>query len=158
MEVAADTAVVMAIHDGARFLARQIDSILAQSLLPAVVMIVDDASRDGSTDLIREVARTSPIPFEMVAAAGSGGTDPKSRITASIMQGMTAVASFEFILLSDQDDEWLPGRLLRQRDILLDDTGALLVAGDGLLIDESGAEIGGSLRDRFPPPVDWDGS
>ena len=112
MEVAADTAVVMATHDGARFLASQIESILAQSLLPAVVMIVDDASRDGTADLIREIARTSPIPIDIVAAVGSGEADPKSRITASIMQGMAAVASFEFVVLSDQDDEWLPGRLL----------------------------------------------
>ena len=156
MEVAADTAVVMATHDGSRFLASQIETILAQSLLPAVVMIVDDASRDGSTDLIREIARTSPIPIETVAAVGSGDTDPKSRITAAIMQGMAAVASSEFVLLSDQDDEWLPGRLRRQRDILAGDRHALLVAGDGLLIDEAGAEIGGSLRDRFPPPGDWD--
>jgi glycosyltransferase involved in cell wall biosynthesis len=158
MEVAADTAVVMATHDGARFLASQIESILAQAILPAVVMIVDDASRDGSTDLIRMIARTSPIPIEMAAAVGSGGADPKTRITAAIMQGMAAVSAFEFVVLSDQDDEWLPGRLMRQRDILLDDTDALLVAGDGVLIDESGAEVGGSLRDRFPPPEDWDGS
>ena len=74
------------------------------------------------------------------------------------MQGMDAVASFEFVVLSDQDDEWLPGRLRRQRDILLDHTDALVVAGDGLLIDESGAEVGGRLRDRFPPPEDWHGS
>src|SRR6478735_7833110 len=150
MEVAADTAVVMATHDGARFLARQIESILAQSLLPAVVMIVDDASRDGSTDLIREIARTSPVPIEIVAAFGSGDTDPKSRVTASIVQGMAAVASCGFVVLSDQDDEWLPGRLRSQRDLLAADTSALLVAGDGLLIDETGTEIGGSLRDRFP--------
>ena len=44
---------------------------------------------------------------------------------------------------------------MRQRDILRGDSDVLLVAGDGVLIDESGAEIGGRLRDRFPPPLDW---
>jgi glycosyltransferase involved in cell wall biosynthesis len=156
MEVAADTAVVMASHDGARFLASQIDSILAQSLLPAVVMIVDDASRDGSRTLIRDIARSSPIPIELLTVDSSGHTDPKSRVTASILRGIEAVASFEFVILADQDDEWLPDRLLRQRDILHSDGDALLVAGDGLLIDESGAAIGGSLRDRFRPPTNWD--
>ena len=56
-------------------------------------------------------------------------------ITACIMRGIEAVASFEFLILSDQDDEWLPGRLMRQRDILRGDTDVLLVAGDGVLID-----------------------
>ena len=158
MEVAADTAVVMATHDGARFLASQIESILAQSLLPAVVVIVDDASRDGSTDLIREVARTSPIPFEMVAAAGSGVTDPKSRITAShharndcgrVIRVHPPLRSGRRVASGPTD---APARHPAR------DTSALLVAGDGLLIDESGAEIGGSLRDRFPPPEDWDAS
>jgi glycosyltransferase involved in cell wall biosynthesis len=155
MEVAADAAVVMASHDGARFLASQLESILAQAVLPGVLAIVDDASRDGSRDLIRKVARSSPIPIELIAVDGSGHTDPKSRVTACIMRGIKAVASFDFLFLSDQDDEWLPDRLRRQRDILRSDTNVLLVAGDGLLIDESGAEIGVSLRDRFPPPVNW---
>ena len=155
MEVAADAAVVMASHDGARFLASQLESILAQSLLPSALAIVDDASGDGSRDLIRDIARSSPIPIELIVVDGSRYADPKSRITACIMRGIEAVASYEFLILSDQDDEWLPDRLMRQRDILRGDSDVLLVAGDGVLIDESGAEIGSRLRDRFPPPLDW---
>ena len=143
MEVAADAAVVMASHDGARFLASQLESILAQSLLPGVLAIVDDASRDGSRTY-RDVARSSPIPIELIVVDGSSYADPKSRVTACIMRGLEAVASFDFLILSDQDDEWLPGRLMGQRDILRGDANVLLVAGDGVLIDGSGAEIGGS--------------
>ncbi len=155
MEVAADAAVVMASHDGARFLASQVESILAQTLLPSVLAIVDDASRDGSRDLIRDFARSSPIPIELIVVDGSRYADPKSRVTACILRGIEAVASSDFLILSDQDDEWLPDRLMRQLDILRRDANALLVAGDGVLIDGSGAEIGGSLRDRFPPPANW---
>ena len=156
MEVASDTAVVMATHDGERYLARQIDSILEQSLLPAVIAIVDDASHDRSRQFIRDVARTAPIPIELIAVDGSGHRDVKTRITAAVMRGLEAVASFEYAILSDQDDEWLPGRLAGQRALLEERPGALLVAGDGLLADAAGALVGGTLRDRFPLPSDWD--
>ncbi len=132
------------------------NSILSQSLLPAVLKIVDDASTDGSRKLIRDIANSAPIPIELLTVDGSGYTDIKSRVTASFVHGLLALASFQFVMLADHDDEWLPDRLIRQRDILGASPDVLLVAGDAILIDESGAEIGGNLRDRFPPPADWD--
>jgi glycosyltransferase involved in cell wall biosynthesis len=156
MEVAPDTAVVMASHDGERFLAHQIESILGQSLLPAMLTIVDDASRDGTRAVVREFARAAPVPIELIAIDGSFHHDYKTRVAAMVMRGLESVAAFEYALLSDQDDEWLPDRLSSQRAILQSQPNGLLVAGDGLLIDSDGVPIGGSLRDRFPPPPDWD--
>ena len=156
MEVASDTAVVMAMHDGERFLARQIESILGQSPRPARLTIVDDASRDGSRAVVREIARTSSVPIDLIASDGSGHLDQKTRVAATVMRGLQSVAAFDYVLLSDQDDEWLPDRLISQRGILIDRAEALVVAGDGLLIDVDGRPSGGTLRDRFPSPDDWD--
>jgi len=156
MEVASDTAVVMTTRDGERYLARQIGSILEQSVLPAVIAIVDDGSRDGSRRLVGDIARTAPVPIELIAVDGSGHRDLKTRVAATVMRGLEVVADFEYTILSDQDDEWLPGRLAGQRALLQQHPGALLVAGDGLLIDAAGRSVGGSLRDRFPLPTGWD--
>lgn len=156
MEVASDTAVVMATHDGERFLARQIESILGQSLRPAVLTVVDDASRDGSRAIVREAARRSSVPIELIASDEPRRLDPKSRVTATIMRGLRSLATYDYVLLSDQDDEWLPDRLMKQRGILIDRPEALLVAGDGLLINVDGRPLGSTLRDRFPSPDDWD--
>ena len=156
MPIAADTAAVMTTHNGERFLRQQCASIFGQDLLPAVLIVVDDASTDGTRDLLREMVRSAPIPVELVWADGSSTRNPKTRIAANVAKGLAAAQSFEFALLSDQDDEWLSDRLVRQRDVLRSTPGALLVAGDGLLIDQEGRETGGRLRDSFPLPPHWD--
>lgn len=156
MPIAADTAAVMTTHDGERFLRQQFASIWDQELLPAVLIVVDDASTDGTSDILRDVARSAPIPVELIWADGSSTGNRKTRIAANVARGLAAAQSFEFVLLSDQDDEWLSDRLVRQRDVLRGTPGALLVAGDGLLIDQEGRDTGGRLRDSFPLPPDWD--
>jgi glycosyltransferase involved in cell wall biosynthesis len=156
MPIAADTAAVMTTHNGERFLRQQCESIFRQELLPAVLIVVDDASTDGTRDILRDVARSAPIPVELIWADGSSTRNRKTRIAANMARGLAAAQSFEFVLLSDQDDEWLSDRLVRQRDVLRGTPGALLVAGDGLLIDQEDRETGGRLRSSFPLPPDWD--
>jgi glycosyltransferase involved in cell wall biosynthesis len=159
MRIAPDTAVVMTTHDGELFVARQIESILNQSLLPAAVTIVDDASRDNTLSIIRDVASAAPVPIDLVRVDGSRHRNAKTRVAESVIRGLDSVAhdaGVEFVLLSDQDDEWLPGRLESQRELLRSRSDALLVAADALLIDASGAAMGGNLRDRFPIPEDWE--
>ena len=156
MQVAADTAAVMVTRDGERFLRRQCESIFGQDLLPAVLIVVDDASTDGSRDILWELAGSAPIPMELIWADGSSISNRKSRIAANVVRGLAAAAPYEIVLLSDQDDEWLEDRLARQRAILAGNPGAMLVAGDGILIDEAGRETGGRLSDSFPRPVDWE--
>ena len=153
---AADTAAVMVTHDGERFLRRQCESIFGQDLLPAVLIVVDDASTDGTRGILREVARSAPIPVELIWTDASSISNRKSRIAGNVAKGLAAAGPYEIVLLSDQDDEWLADRLARQREILLGDPRALLVAGDGILIDGTGAETGGRLSDSFPRPAQWE--
>lgn len=156
MQVAADTAAVMVTHDGERFLRQQCESIFRQTLLPAVLVVVDDASRDGTRGVLRDLVRTAPIPVELILADGSGNSDRKSRVAANVLTGLAAASEYDVAILSDQDDEWLVDRLVAQRAILKGTPGALLVAGDGILIDGNGRPLGDHLRDRFPAPPDWD--
>jgi glycosyltransferase involved in cell wall biosynthesis len=155
MEVARDTAAVLVTHDGERFLRQQYESILAQTLMPAVLIVVDDDSGDRSRSILRELVRSAPIPVEIIETDGSDAPDIHSRIAANVVRGLAAAAAYDYMVLADQDDEWLVDRLRTQRTILREQSGAMLVAGDGLLIDETGRPIGGRLRDRFPVPADW---
>ena len=152
----ADTAAVMITHDGERFLPRQLESIFHQTLLPAVLVVVDDASRDRSRAILSEMARDAPIALELVFTDGSAAGSATSRVADAFVRGLARVAGYEFVLCADQDDEWLPDRVERQRACFAARPGALLVAGDGILIDETGRPTGGTLRDRFPVPRDWD--
>ncbi len=58
--------VVIPTHNGRAFLADALDSVLAQTERPAEVLVVDDASTDGTADLAEELARTAPLPVRVV--------------------------------------------------------------------------------------------
>lgn len=153
--VASDVTALVVTHDGERHIEEQLDSILTQTVLPGVVLVVDDASLDGTRAIVAEVARSSPVPIELVPTDGSGAPDLKTRVAGNVQFGLAMTASCPVTMLADQDDVWLPDRLETQRALLLGTPGALVVAGDGVLVDENGAVLGGRLRDRFPVPDDW---
>jgi len=156
MPIAEDTAAVIVTHDGYRYLHAQLASIFRQTLLPARLVVVDDESRDGTRALLHRIARDAPIPIEIILVDRRSIDDRKSRIAANIMTALASVSQYDIVVLSDQDDEWLDDRLARQRDVLLGTPGALLVAGDGILIDASGTSLGRGLRDLYPPPTGWE--
>lgn len=152
----ADTAAVMLTHDGERFLSRQLRSIFQQTQLPALLVVVDDASVDGTRAILSEVARDAPVPLELVFIDGSAAGGVTRRVADAFVRGLARVAAYEFVICADQDDAWLPDRVERQRACFAARPGTLLVAGDGILIDETGTPTGGTLRDRFPVPLEWD--
>lgn len=90
----------MATYNGAAYVAHQLRSILDELHPDDEVVVVDDASSDQTVDIVR------------------GLDDPRVRV---IVQEVNSgyVASFEralreargdVMMLSDQDDEWVPGR------------------------------------------------
>ncbi|UKA65451.1 glycosyltransferase [Arthrobacter sp. FW306-05-C] len=93
--------VCMATYNGQEFVAEQVESILAQLTSMDELIIVDDASTDGTLDVVR------------------GFDDPRIVLLPS-KENRGYVASFEkaitasrgeYIMLSDQDDVWPAGRV-----------------------------------------------
>ncbi len=153
--VASDTAAVVITQDGERWLEEQLDSILTQTVLPAAILVVDDHSRDGTLGLVREIARSAAVPIEWRRVDHGHAPDLKTRIARTVGVGLAwATQEHDIALLADHDDSWLPERLASQRQ-LLEETDALLVAGDAVLMDEAGRPLDGRLRDHFPLPGDW---
>jgi len=93
--------VCMATYNGQDYVAEQIASILDQLSPDDELIVVDDASKDATTDVVRSI------------------NDPRIILLPS-RENRGYVASFEkaiaasrgaYIMLSDQDDVWIPGRL-----------------------------------------------
>lgn len=93
--------VCMATYNGQEYVAEQIRSILAQLSPGDELIVVDDASKDATLDVVRRLG------------------DPRIVLLPN-KENMGYVASFEraiaasrgvYIMLSDQDDVWLPGRV-----------------------------------------------
>lgn len=111
-------AVLMSTYQGEAFVAQQIQSILQQLPPGGRLLVRDDGSTDGTVDVVRGIG------------------DPRIELTAGTNLGfarsfLTLLASVQdeadVVMLSDQDDVWLPAKIERACAALGDqeDTPAL---------------------------------
>ena len=98
---------VMPAFNAERFLAEAIRSVLAQSLPPVEVIVVDD----GSTDSTGEIARSFGEPVRCIRQQNAGPSAARNR-------GIRE-ARGEFIAFLDADDWWLPGHLAAAARVLV---------------------------------------
>ena len=105
--------VALCTHNGARFLEAQVRSICAQTLPPAELVLSDDASTDGSVELVSRLLSEHPqdgghaaIDLRVLRNARPLGA------RANFEQAMHHCRG-EWIALCDQDDVWQPDRLRR---------------------------------------------
>jgi glycosyltransferase involved in cell wall biosynthesis len=94
----------MATYNGSAYLREQVDSILSQ-LQPGDELLVSD---DGSTDDTRQILATYGGKLKIVNERRVGGVVRNFERVLSFAQG-------DVIVLADQDDVWLPGKLDRLR-------------------------------------------
>ncbi|HJZ90154.1 MAG TPA: glycosyltransferase family 2 protein [Gemmataceae bacterium] len=97
--------VVIPCYRAATFIGDTLRSVFAQTRPPEEVVVVDDASPDGTTDAAREVARTAPLPVRVIPLRrNTGGPAGPLNVGFEIARG-TYVAPL------DHDDRLLPARL-----------------------------------------------
>lgn len=129
--------VVMPVYNGAAHLAQAIESVLAQTLPPARVVVVDDGSTDGSAALLQRygdrITRLSQTNHGQAHARRTGAD----------------AAGGELIAFIDQDDVWDADKLARQADLMqrFPDAGATYcdhrrIDADGRLLATTGSGYG----------------
>lgn len=107
-------AVLMSTYQGEAFVEEQIRSILSQLPHDGALIVRDDGSSDGTLEVIGRI-RDARIQV----SAG-----PNLGFAGSFLQLLSEVGpQFDVIMLSDQDDVWLPGKIERA-------TAALEGSGD----------------------------
>ncbi len=94
-----DVSFVVPVHDGARYLAACLGSILSQSILPTEVIVVDDGSTDGSADIAKSFGPEVRYLLQQHSGAGSA----RNRGVGE--------ARGELIAFLDSDDLAVPRRL-----------------------------------------------
>jgi glycosyltransferase involved in cell wall biosynthesis len=119
----------MPVHNGARYLAEAVDSILGQTFADFEFLILDDGSTDSTPALLaRRAAGDSRIRVV---------SRPNRGLTASLNE-LLAQARGEFIARMDADDVALPERFARQVEFLEGNPGVVCVGGATLMIDGEG--------------------
>jgi glycosyltransferase involved in cell wall biosynthesis len=96
---------VLPVHNGARFLAEALDSVLDQEGVPGLGVVVVD---DGSTDSTPEILEGYAGRIRVIRQDNAG-------VAAARNRGLAEVST-EFVAFQDADDVWLPGKLRKQLD------------------------------------------
>lgn len=141
--------VALGSRNGAAHIERQVRSILGQRPAPDELVVGDDDSSDDTLVIVERVHR------EVRAADPAVRTElriirrrPALGVTANFADTMAACTG-ELIMLSDQDDEWMPGKLAALAAAFAADDELLLAHSDARLVDADGAPLGLTLLDAL---------
>jgi glycosyltransferase involved in cell wall biosynthesis len=98
----ASVAVVIPAYNGQQYIEETLQSVLNQTLQPREIVVVDDASTDGTASIVRRFA-----PRVTLVTRQRGGVSATRNYGASITDS-------EWLTFLDQDDLWEPENLERQ--------------------------------------------
>ncbi|ACZ31581.1 glycosyl transferase family 2 [Xylanimonas cellulosilytica DSM 15894] len=105
-----EISVCMAAYNGARYIGEQLRSILDQLGPDDEVVVVDDASKDATADVVEAVGD----PRVRLLRA------PANRGYVRTFEAAIQAARGRFVFLADQDDVWRAGRVTAMRAALED--------------------------------------
>ena len=97
--------ILMATYNGEAYLAEQIESILAQTHQDFVLYINDDVSSDSTLAIAKAYAAKYPDKIIVSQNADNSGGSKENFIE------MITTRKADYIMLSDQDDVWLPEKI-----------------------------------------------
>lgn len=102
----ADVSVIIPAYQAEDTIARAIDSVLAQTALPAEIIVIDDGSTDRTRDILKVyLSDVADCTIRLIEQQNLGAGAARN-------QGLRA-SRREFVAFLDADDEWLPDKLSR---------------------------------------------
>ena len=96
--------VALCTYNGGKFISEQLQSIAAQTVLPAELVICDDHSTDNTLENLNVFAKNAPFPVRIYNNDESLGVIRNFEKAILLCKG-------DYVALSDQDDVWLPDKL-----------------------------------------------
>jgi glycosyltransferase involved in cell wall biosynthesis len=124
--------VIMPTRNRADLMQRALDSVIAQSMTDWELLVVDDASTDGTRSVLERRAsvdpRIRPLPM------------PEQRGAAVARNRALTIARGELVSFIDDDDEWLASKLELHAALFAEDAGVGLVHGPFVEVHADGFE------------------
>lgn len=134
-----------------KFLEKRMESIFAQTCQDFEVILLDDASTDGSGEWLQGISRHPKVTALDINKTNSGS--PFRQWARGLEK-----ASGEFIWIAESDDWAHPELLERSLEVLQNHPGVGMVNHASHLVNQEG-DIVGSTNYRFhlAPTAEWDG-
>ena len=134
--------VIIAVRNGARYIAETVESVLAQSYNDFELIIVDDGSTDSTPQIVSEFADPRIKIFSY----------PPSGVSISRNQGF-ALSTGKYISFLDADDLWSISKVEDQVSALEKSGGALVAYSWVDSFDSYGADIAAFGRSSYSGDV-----
>lgn len=123
--------IITPLYNGERFVGKTIESVLSQTYTDWEMIVINDGSKDSGPQIVEEYCQRDER-IKLITQANGG--------SASARNNGIRRATGRYIALLDADDTWMP-TFLESQLRLMSETGAMLVYGSHLRIDENGKEI-----------------
>ena len=121
--------VALATYNGQKYIKGQILSILTQTLPPDEIVVSDDCSNDETLSIVTDISLLYKGILVLLE------NDKNVGYTQNFSKALSA-CNGDIILLSDQDDIWLPNKIETIYKHIYSYTVPCLYIHDGLLVDE----------------------
>lgn len=137
-----DVTIVTPAFRRARLIGRALDSVRLQTRRPARIIVIDDASQDGTADAARRWAEEHDFPVTVEVLAENGGP-------AVARNRGIELATTEYVAFLDSDDEHTPQTLERLVAPLEAKPEAVLSFADATVVSPAGREPHALFRPRI---------
>jgi glycosyltransferase involved in cell wall biosynthesis len=130
----AKVSILLPTYNGAKYVSKAVDSVLAQSYQDWELIVIDDASADNIIDIIKDYAgKDKRISFEQ--------NKKNLGLPGNLNKGIL-MSSGEYIARIDQDDAWIDEGKLEKQVKFLDNHPDFVLIGTGYrIVDSRGAHI-----------------
>lgn len=141
-------AVLLAVFNGAAYLQKQIDSIFSQEGVDVEIFVSVDLSTDGSEKWIDQFALANSRMHVLPHGQKFGGAAPNFfRLFKDV-----SFDKFDYVCLSDQDDIWLPNKLVRAYQVVIK-RSAFAYSSNAVAFWDDGRE---AFINKSQPQTRWD--
>ncbi|WP_018169536.1 glycosyltransferase family 2 protein [Thioalkalivibrio sp. ALMg9] len=119
--------IALASFNGERYIQEQLQSFLHQTRLPDEVVISDDASTDGTMEIVRFFQDSAPFVVKVIQGRGRQG------FVANFNRALAATTG-DLVFLSDQDDVWFRHKLEVMEGAAITEKDAWVLMCDAALV------------------------
>jgi len=121
--------VAMCTYNGELFLPEQLESIARQTVLPNELIICDDNSTDATLRILKDFQEKAPFEIKIYRNISKLGSTKNFEKAISL-------CNENIIVLSDQDDVWLPYKIEKLEHIFKSNPDIGYVFSDAIVVDE----------------------
>lgn len=121
--------VAMCTYSGGKYLQEQLYSIAKQTRLPDEIVICDDGSTDSTLQILNEFKKITAFEVRIYHNERRLGSTKNFEKAINLCKG-------DIIVLSDQDDVWLPHKIEKLEQIFKSNPDIGYIFSDAIVVDE----------------------